>query len=275
MDKLLGPKPSTRPSPLEAEVTGRIGIFPNFFRSANAEPQLIQKLWSFAEAAYLDSPIPPLFKERLFVALSRLCPARYCIVRHVGFLLGHGRPAGDANAPQHSIAEVIELLKRPMPWSRDLPSVYARLDGLVSPLSEWPQRGTDIEDLVFTCAAVIFMEPARGDPARLALLKALGPSRFEFLAGLLAFIRTAHYWTMLHPEIETEEDMRTLKREHAELARSLIEDPAADRCDMGPRLFDELMALRELHEREELKKAKAALEEKDRQKDQFYCHPRA
>jgi len=74
---------------------------------------------------------------------------------------------------------------------------------------------------------------------------------------------------MLHPEIETEEDMWTLLRDHAELAQLLIEDPEADRCEMGPRLFDELMALRELNELEELKKAKAALEEKDRQKDQF------
>jgi signal transduction histidine kinase len=105
--------------------------------------------------------------------------------------------------------------------------------------------------------------------ARLALLKALGPRHFEYLIGCLAFIRTAHYWTILHPEIETEEDMRILIRDHAELARLLMEDPEADRCEMGARMFDELTALRELNEREELKKAKDALEEKDRQKDQF------
>jgi signal transduction histidine kinase/ActR/RegA family two-component response regulator len=269
MDNRLVEEPPTGSSPFEIEVTDRFGLLPNFFRSAAAEPELIQKLWSFAKAAYLDNPIPALFKERLFVVLSRLCPVRYCIVRHVGFLLGHGRPAGDASAPTHSIGDVIQLLKRPTPWSRDLPSVYAQLEAATSPLSNWPEPRTDIEDLIFTCAAVIFTEPARGDTARLALIKALGPSRFEYLVGLLAFIRTAHYWTMLHPEIETEEDMRALIREHAELARLLIEDPDADRCDMGARLFDELMSLRELNEREELKKAKAALEEKDRQKDQF------
>ena len=48
-----------------------------------------------------------------------------------------------------------------------------------------------------------------------------------------------------------------------------MEDPEADRYEMGARLFDELAALRELHEREELTKARDALEEKDRQKDQF------
>ena len=253
----------------EAEVTERFGILPNFFRSAHAAPELMQQLWSFAKAGYLDNPIPALFKERLFVTLSRLCPVRYCIVRHVGFLLGHGRPAGEADAPAHSITEVIQLLKRPTPWNRDMPSVYARLEGLREPLANWPEPRTEMEDLLFACSAVVFTEPARGEVARLALLKALGPRHFEYLIGCLAFIRTAHYWTMLHPEIETEEDMRILMRDHAELARLLMEDPEADRCEMGERLFDELTALRELNEREELKKAKDALEEKDRQKDEF------
>src|SRR5580700_8103730 len=260
---------SDRRIAFEAEVTERFGILPNFFRSAHAAPELMQQLWSFAKAGYLDNPIPALFKERLFVTLSRLCPVRYCIVRHVGFLLGHGRPAGEADAPSHSITEVIQLLKRPTPWNRDMPSVYARLEGLREPLGNWPEPRTEMEDLLFDCSAVVFTEPARGEVARLALLKALGPRHFEYLIGCLAFIRTAHYWTMLHPEIETEEDMRILIRDQAELARLLMEDPEADRCEMGERMFDELTALRELNERQELKKAKDALEEKDRQKDQF------
>ena len=93
--------------------------------------------------------------------------------------------------------------------------------------------------------------------------------RFEFFSGCLAFIRTAHYWTMLHPEIDTEDDMRLLMRGHEDLARLLLEDPEADRCEMGERLFEELTSLRELNERQELERAKQALEEKDRQKDQF------
>ncbi len=250
-------------------MTGRFGILPNFFRSAKAAPELIEQLWSFARAGYLDNPIPALFKERLFVTLSRLCPVRYCIVRHVGFLLGHGHPAGDASVPAHTIAEVIQLLTRPTPWNRDMTAVYARLEGLTEPLASWPEPRTEMEDLIFACSAIVFTEPARGETARLALLKAVGPRNFEYLIGCLAFIRTAHYWTMLHPEIETEEDMRILMRDHVELARLLLEDPEADRCEMGERMFDELTALRELNERQDLKKAKDALEEKDRQKDHF------
>lgn len=255
----------------EAEVAGRFGFLPNFFKSAEAAPELIQQLWGFAKAGYLDNPMPSLFKERLFVWLSRFCPTRYCIVRHVGFLLGreHGYAAGDSTVGAQTIRDVIELLRRPSPWQRDMEPVYRSLEELPEALSEWPASGSAAEDALFACASVLFTEPARSERARRAILHAVAPRNFELFSGCLAFIRTAHYWTMLHPEIETEEDMRELMRGHEELARLLLEDDEADRCEMGERLFEELTALRELNERHDLEKAKLALEEQDRQKDQF------
>jgi signal transduction histidine kinase/CheY-like chemotaxis protein len=254
----------------EADVTRRFGILPNFFRSGRAAPELLEELWGFAKAGYLDNPMPSVFKERLFVWLSRFCPMRYCIVRHVGFLLGegHGQAAGDESARPQSLDEVITLLRRPSPWKRDMTLVYAsletaRLDG------RWPAAGSQLEDEIFACAAVMFVEPARSDSARGALIRTLGQRDYEFFSGCLAFIRTAHYWTMLHPEIESEDDMLALMRGHEELARLLLEDSEADRCEMSERTFAELTSLRELNERQELRKAKLALEEKDRQKDQF------
>ena len=110
---------------------------------------------------------------------------------------------------------------------------------------------------------------ARSERARRAVIRAIGVRRFEFFSGCLAFIRTAHYWTVLHPEIESEDDMLSLLRGQEELAKLLLEDAEADRCEMGERAFEELTTLRDLHERQELEKAKKALEEKDRQKDEF------
>ena len=255
----------------EADVTRRFGILPNFFRSASAAPELIERLWGFAKAGYLDNPMPSVFKERLFVWLSRFCPMRYCIVRHVGFLLGetHGRAAGDANAQPQTVNDVITLLRRPSPWMRDMTPVYVNLEAAPRPDGGWPAAGSPLEDEIFACAAIMFVEPARCDRARRALIHTLGQRDFEFFSGCLAFIRTAHYWTMLHPEIESEEDMLALMRGHEELARLMMNDSEADRCEMSVRTFAELESLRELHEREELRKAKQALEEKDRHKDQF------
>ena len=111
------------------------------------------------------------------------------------------------------------------------------------------------------------MEPGRAERARKALRQAFGGNRFEHLLGLLAFIRTAHYWTVLHPGFELEEDASELLRVNEELERLLLQDPEAARCDMGVRLFSELTELRDLHEKRELEKAKSALEAQVRQKE--------
>jgi hypothetical protein len=162
---------------------------------------------------------------------------RYCIVRHVGFLLGgsHGRSSGDATAAPQTVADVVRLLRRPTPWQRDMTLVYAQLENLAEPIETWPDSDEDLEDSIFACAAVMFVEPAHSGRARHALLRAIGSRRFEFLSGCLAFIRTAHYWTMLHPEIESEGDMLSLLRGQEELARLLFGDSEADRCEMGAR----------------------------------------
>ena len=81
-------------SSFHTQVEKRFRLVPNFFVSAPDAPEIIERLWAFAAAAYLDNPIPTLFKERLFVFLSRFCPARYCIVRHCGFLVGYGARSG-------------------------------------------------------------------------------------------------------------------------------------------------------------------------------------
>ena len=84
---------------------------------------------------------------------------------------------------------------------------------------------------------------------------------------LLTFIRVAHYWTVVHPDLDLEDDVRPLLDQHEELTRLLLEDPEAARCEMGVRLFDELERLRDLKERLELERAKQVLEERDRQRE--------
>ena len=147
----------------QAEIAGRFGILPNFFRSAHAAPELLEELWGFAKAAYLDNPIPAVFKERMFVWLSRFCPMRYCIVRHVGFLLGneHGHASGDPTAAAQTIDEVIALLRRPSPWNRDMAVVYASLEAQPVTQEPWPSAGSALEDAIFACSEILFVEPDR------------------------------------------------------------------------------------------------------------------
>jgi hypothetical protein len=103
----------------QREVASRFGLVPNFFASAPDAPEIIERLWAFAKAGYLDNPIPSLFKERLFVYLSRFCEVRYCIARHCAFLVGRGHSSGDPSVAVQSIEQAIKLLKTPPPWDRD------------------------------------------------------------------------------------------------------------------------------------------------------------
>jgi two-component sensor histidine kinase len=250
----------------EKEVAARFGLVPNFFRSAPDAPFVIHELWRFAKAAYLDAPIPTLLKERLFVYLSRFCEVRYCITRHCGFLLGLGRAAGDPDAPAMTIKQVIRLLQRPVPNDKCVSAAIGRFDAVAEPI-DWPSAETSHGDDLFTLATVLFLQPARAEGAKRALRNALGGEKFELLVGLLTFIRSAHYWTLMHPELVIEDDLKELLRQHEELAGLLSTDKEAGHCEMGARLFEELESLRDLNERQVLESARRALELKDRQKD--------
>jgi len=243
----------------QREVAARFGLVPNFFQSAPDAPEIVERLWSFAVSAYFDNPIPSLFKERLFVYLSRFCEVRYCIIRHCAFLLGYGHAAGDPSAPIQTVEQAIRLLTRPTPWDLGPDAVASALEG-IEPCTEWPESESDLEDKLFSAATLVFVEARRSERARLALSHALGARRCEHLLGLLAFIRTAHFWTVLHPNLALEDDAEQLLKVNEELTRLLLNDPEAARCDLGQRLFGELEELRGLNERRELERAKSALE---------------
>jgi hypothetical protein len=210
--------------PVHREVSQRFGLIPNFFLSTPDAPEIVEKLWDFAKSAYLDNPIPALFKERLFVFLSRFCHVRYCIARHCAFLVGYGHASGDALAARQSIEQALKLLKVPPPWRRPLEPIYERLEAFRSVI-DWPDPESDVEDGIFAMSALIFVEPTKSERALQVLRQALGARRLEYLLALLAFIRTAHYWTETHPALEIEQDVRELMALHEELASLLLQGP--------------------------------------------------
>jgi len=211
-------------NPFHRTVEARFGLVPNFFTSAKDAPEIVEKLWDFATSAYLDNPMPSLFKERLFVFLSRFCQVRYCLVRHCGFLVGYGHVAGDAKAAPQTIDHVVKLLTVLPPWKRPLESIYELL-GRAKPPIAWPEPDSEMEDAIFAAATVIFVDPTRSEHAQQVLRHALGGRKFEFLLALLAFVRAAHFWTVVHPGLEIEDDMRELMAKHPDLASLLLQDP--------------------------------------------------
>ena len=230
-------------SELEKRVEERFGVLPNFFRLAPETPEITEKLWEFAQAAYLDNPLPSIFKERLFVHLSRFCAVRYCVARHVGFLVGFGRPAGDPTARTQSVVDVVELLRRPFPCGQELQSRLSLCAACPAPIVEIPMADTQMEDAIFVLAGHVFLKTSDYLLCLDALARLLGPVRLQYLLLFLAFIRAAHYWTETHPEIALEDDINKLLATHEALADCILNDPEA-MDSVSQSVLNELPALR-------------------------------
>ena len=226
-----------------AEVRSRFGVLPNFFCTAASSPGLIEELWGFAKSAYLESPLPSLFKERLFVHLSRFCEVRYCIVRHVGFLVGEGRPAGDASVRPESVERAIDLLSRPVPDVTRLDHSLLLLEKIRQPTAI-PEPEAELERALFDALTILFIRPREAERARLALAHAVGERTFEILVAFLAFVRTAHYWTETHPSLDYEPDVIALMQAQPQLARLMLDSSEAEWAHSGRALRRALEDLR-------------------------------
>src|SRR5712664_918205 len=167
-------------------VEERFGVLPNFFRVAPETPEITEKLWGLAQAAYLDNPLPSLFKERLFVYLSRFCSVRYCIARHAGFLIGLGRPSGDKRARAQSIVEIVGLLQRPFPRGDELELRLSLCASCPAPLVEMPSTDSEMEEAIFAFAGHVFLQTPQASACLDALERLLGAVQLQYVLLFLA-----------------------------------------------------------------------------------------
>ncbi|MDB5839339.1 MAG: hypothetical protein JWQ23_1291 [Herminiimonas sp.] len=217
-------------SRIEHEVESRFGVLPGFIQSAPA-PESFIPLWDFAKAAYLDNPLPSLFKERLFVHLSRLAAEPACLNRHVGLLLGHGFPSGDRAAMPQTVDDVLALLRMSAPSPERLESALMLLRSGMPGGAEIPPAGAPLEEAVFQAAASIFLDPVRSQAPREALREALGAARSGLILSLITFIQAAHMSAKLYPEAVSDPDLRKRLDEEPELGELLRSIEQAGQAD--------------------------------------------
>jgi PAS domain S-box-containing protein len=74
---------------------------------------------------------------------------------------------------------------------------------------------------------------------------AIGDDNLEFLFAFLAFIRTAHFWTETHPDIDCEPDVIKLMDHNEELARMLLDPTDAEQTRGEVERAQALISLRE------------------------------
>jgi signal transduction histidine kinase/CheY-like chemotaxis protein len=213
---------------LWSQAERRFGVRPAFLACAG-EPSVAWGLFRFAEHAYLDNPIPSLFKEALFAYLARFCDERYCLLRHCAFLLGRGHVAGDPSCAPLGLEQTLALLDEPLPEESELPRWLERFESIAAPLDDWPDPMSAHARAVRVACAAVFMDPSEKAPWLRGLLGWLGPARHEHLLLFLGFVRTALSWTEMHPGLRCERDVEQLLNEHPRLARRLLDESPASR----------------------------------------------
>ncbi|MGN6438208.1 MAG: ATP-binding protein [Agriterribacter sp.] len=236
--------PQKGKDPLYADIEQRFGIVPNLFRLPEGNPEIITHLWKSAVFAYLDNPLPSLFKERLFVYLSRFCKVRYCITRHLGFLIGLGHIAGDAAVPPQSVSEVMSLIKRILPRNEQLNAMLEKLFAMPTPLAKMPGQDSTLEEIIFACSTHIFLQTAESGRCDAALRHSLSEPDYNYLLLLLTFIRTAHYWSEAQTNLQLESDIEELLATDQKLAELLLTDPEATTGKTPQAVMDEFELLR-------------------------------
>src|SRR6202023_1315177 len=96
------------------------------------------------------------------------------------------------------------------------------------------------EDGLFSLASHVFLQTASAPECLDALERLLGAVRLQYLLLFLAFVRAAHYWTRVHPEIQFEDDIKQLLATHEALANCVLNDPESSTDHISQSLLEEL-----------------------------------
>src|SRR5919199_6039219 len=121
---------------IRAEIEAKLGFVPPFFEPAEQSPQVLENLWQQTLSAYINNPLPALFKEKLSAYLSRFCRVPYCMICHSCTL----RPLGLA------AREILELLEAPLPVETDVDEHLRRLTAQPERLMFWPESNSILEE---------------------------------------------------------------------------------------------------------------------------------
>lgn len=222
-------------SGIHETVQKHFGLCPTFFSNAE-ESGCAEALWGMAQFAYIEAPFPSLFKEKLFVYLSRFSLSSYCFSRHAAFLSGLGHAAGDSEVQVLSTDEIMDLLKIPQPRVDQLAEIISHLESNTLATDDWePDREVDLIGL----ASISYRRQSGCQRVEKALAGYLGPIRYDRFVTFLGFIRLAHLWTEAHRSLTPEPDIAEWLENEPELAawirttfpRIAADSPDADAID--------------------------------------------
>src|SRR3954462_9095123 len=132
---------------LLGEIQHRLGFVPPFFEAAANHPKVLQELWRQTLAAYLENPLPELFKEKVAAALGRHCSVPYCLMCHSCAL----RPLGLAGDG------IVRLLQSALPGDADIQAALDTLASIKAPI-DVSEAGSAQENAVIVLACAVYAQ---------------------------------------------------------------------------------------------------------------------
>ena len=192
------------------KIIDRLGFFPSFLVSSLETTPILENLWEQTLSAYINNPLPEVFKEKLFVFVSRYCSSPYFIICHSCTLRSLGVTA----------KEILDLNQLPIPHQdKDVRLDLQNLSKQSQIGLSW-QNNSQLEKSLLRCAALLFTRPSQAKSACQKLRKYLGTNFYNYLVILLGYIKLCHQWVESYPEISYEKD----RRSQLHLAPLLLEE---------------------------------------------------
>lgn len=182
---------------IKTEIKAIFGFVPPFFGPAEQTPQVLENLWQRTLIAYLNNPLPALFKEKLFAYLSRFCAVPYCMICHSCNL----RPLG------MSSRQVLELLAAPPPAETDVDEHLRRLAAQSDVLEVWPESNSQLSESLLYCAIFLALQSS-SEHYRQEIRQILGTVNYQYLVAFIAYVKSCHVWIEAYPEIVSAADQR-------------------------------------------------------------------
>ncbi len=197
---------------LKRDIIRKLGFFPSFFAPALPTPQILNNLYQQTVLGYLNNPLPAIFKEKLFVNLSRFFEIGYLVICHSCTLRSLGITADEISSLDDFVIPKREA---------DLQADFQTLEQQIGRYNRntWHQN-SQLENITLRLAALIFIHPYEAKGCRVKLQQFLGITNYNHLIILLNYIKLCHHWIISHPEISYEQD----KRAQLHLAPLLLEN---------------------------------------------------
>ncbi len=183
----------------KAKIIKQLGYFPAFLLPALDSSLIFKSLAQQTLSAYINNPLPVLFKEKLFVILSRYFGITYLSICHSCTLQSLGLNA----------REILALGEIGYPQTEtDLEADLQLLDSQWQISKNWQQQ-PQLETSLLRCCSFIFLYPCQATNCSAKLQELLGTFFYNYLIIFLGYIKLCHQWVSNHPEISHQQDPRS------------------------------------------------------------------